>query len=340
MTPRLIVENAGSGVAVQDFGRRGFRQFGVPVAGALDARLLAAANCLAGAPEDAAGLEILLAAPAFRVEGGPVRIGLAGQVEGVVTRADGAQRRVASWRGLVLRDGDRLALRLTRGPACLGFSGGLELAPVLGSRSTFSRGNFGGFFGRALQKGDALACAPAEGGALFSSPLTEISGPIRFIVGPQAENFAPDALAAFTTSGWRVGADSDRMGMRLAGPPLRHLPGGANIVTDGATPGAIQVPGDGQPIVLRADCQTSGGYAKIGCVISADICRLAHFLPGDEMKFAAVDLAQAAQARNEAREEFALWRAGVTPAARESEAEWDSARLWSENLISGATFGD
>lgn len=336
MTPRLIVENGGLAATVQDLGRKGFRQFGVPVGGALDPRLLAAANELAGAPEDAAGLEILLAAPGFRMEGGPARIGLAGQVEGVLTRADGAQVRVASWRGLILHDGDHLALRLMRGPAYLGFSGGLDLPPVLGSRSTFLRGQFGGFCGRALEKGDGLACGPAEGVALAAAPLDEKSGPIRFIVGPQAENFPPEALAAFSTTDWRVGADSDRMGMRLAGPPLRHLPAGANIITDGATPGAIQVPGDGQPIVLRADCQTSGGYAKIGCVIAADLGRLAHFSPGDVMEFAAVDLGQAAQARKEARENFALWRASVTA---QSE-ELDSGKLWSENLISGATLGD
>ncbi len=126
------------------------------------------------------------------------------------------------------------------------------------------------------------------------------------------------------------------MGMRLSGPRLTHGPAGANIVSDGATPGAIQVPGDGQPIVLRADCQTSGGYAKIGCVISADLGQLAHFCPGDVMNFLAVGHDQAAQARNKLRESFARWRASVAPAG----VDWDSGRLWSENLISGATSGD
>jgi allophanate hydrolase len=126
------------------------------------------------------------------------------------------------------------------------------------------------------------------------------------------------------------------MGMRLAGPRLVHGPAGANIVSDGATPGAIQVPGDGQPIVLRADCQTSGGYAKIGCVISADIGRLAHVTPGETMGFAPVDHEQAARARQDPREKFARWRAAVATGS----GEWDSDRLWSENLISGAILGD
>lgn len=336
MAARLIVERPGSGVTAQDFGRKQYRRFGVPVGGALDPRLLAAANILAQAPDAAAGLEILLAAPSLRVEGGPVRLGLAGDIEGLLTRADGSQRRVAGWRGILLRDGDRLALRLSRGPAYLGFSGGLGLPLVLGGRSTFLRANFGGVQGRALAEGDALPCAEAEGGEFSAAPLAENSGPIRFIAGPQAANFPPGALAAFAASDWRVGADSDRMGMRLSGPRLEHLPGAANIVSDGATPGAIQVPGDGQPIVLRADCQTSGGYAKIGCVISADLFRLAHFWPGDVLTFAPVDHEAAARARMKSREDFAHWRAGVAPV----DEGWDSGRLWSENLISGAIFGD
>jgi biotin-dependent carboxylase-like uncharacterized protein len=336
VTARVIVEQAGAGVTAQDFGRKHFRKLGVPVSGALDPVLLAAAIILAGAPDDAAGLEVLLAAPSLRLEGGPARLGLAGDISGLLTRADGSQRRVAGWGGLILRDGDAIALRLGRGPAYLGFSGGLDLPKCLGSRSTFLRANFGGLHGRALARGDSLACAVAEGGEFAAPPFAEKTGPIRFIAGPQADHFKPGALSCFAASDWRVGADSDRMGMRLSGPELTHVPGGANIVSDGATPGAIQVPGDGQPIVLRADCQTSGGYAKIGCVIAADLARLAHVQPGEVMNFAAVDHEQAAQARQDMREDFARWRAGVAPA----NEGWDSEKLWSENLISGATSGD
>jgi allophanate hydrolase len=126
------------------------------------------------------------------------------------------------------------------------------------------------------------------------------------------------------------------MGLRLVGPRLAHGPGGANIVTDGVTPGAIQVPGDGQPILLRADGQTSGGYAKIGCVISADLDRMAQFCPGDVVRFLAVDHAQAARARGDAPERFAAWRQSVASA----RGGFDEGRLWSENLIGGAIFGE
>ena len=335
MSARLIVENAGIGVTAQDFGRPGGRRLGVPLSGALDQTFLAAANLLAGAPENAAGLEVLLAAPCFRVESGPLRLGLAGEISGVLTRANGETRKLESWRGVALRSGDFVALRLIRAPAYLGFSGGLDLPSFMGSRSTYLRAGFGGISGRALAVGDALACASAKGD-VAAAPLKHESGPLRFIPGPQLEHFTPEALAIFTGADWRVSGDSDRMGMRLTGPRLAHGPAGANIVSDGATPGAIQVPGDGQPILLRADGQTSGGYAKIGCVVTADVCRTAHFTPGDPMRFTAVDHEQAAAARRRQRDVFALWRTTIGP-ARDG---WDAEKLWSENLISGAFFGD
>lgn len=334
MSVRLAVIRPGVGVAAQDFGRKGFRALGVPLSGALDPLLLAAANALASAPDDSAGLEILLAAPELRVEKGALRIGLAGDLSGVLTRASGARENIPSWRGLILREGDALALRLGRGPAYLGLSGGLDLPQILGARATFLRAGFGGLEGRALLAGDALSCGAAAEGDFIAPPLLHEPGPIRFIPGPQTDHFTPDALALFAAAEWRAGADSDRMGLRLAGPRMTHSARGANIISDGATPGAIQVPGDGQPIVLRADCQTSGGYAKIGCAISADLPRLAHIAPGDIVTFAPVDHVEAAAARSRSRENFARWRREIAPCEG-----WDPEKLWSENLISGATSG-
>ena len=336
MLARIKIERPGMGVTAQDCGRTKYRAFGVPLGGALDRIQLAAANALAGAPEGSAGLEILLAAPTLHVEKGPLRVGLAGAFSGMLTRADGGQHSVAGWRGLVLQTGDMLALRLTRGPACFGFSGGLDLPLVLGSRSTFLRGKFGGVDGRALIAGDMLRCAVAEGEDVAAPPFAHEDGPLRFISGPQDQNFTPEARACFSATAWRVSADSDRMGMRLAGPKLAHRPGAEDIVSDGATPGAIQVPGDGQPIVLRADCQTSGGYAKIGCVISADVFRAAHFSAGDTVTFASVDHQQAAEARQKLHAKFVQWREKIIT-VREP---WDLEKLWSENLISGAFSGD
>ncbi len=128
-----------------------------------------------------------------------------------------------------------------------------------------------------------LICASAQGEDFAAPPLCAAEGPLRFIPGPQADHFSPEMFETFTTARWTVRPESDRMGLRLAGPRLVCRES-ANIVSDGVTPGAIQVPGDGQPIVLRADGQTSGGYAKIGCVISADLDRLAHVLPGENVE--------------------------------------------------------
>ncbi len=333
---RLIVEHSGLGVMVQDQGRPGFRKLGVPLSGALDRSFSAAANILAGATADAAGLEILLAAPRLRVIEGALRLGLAGDLGGLVARADGREEKLSSWRGLLLEEGDSVALKLGRGPAYLGFSGGLALPAFLGSRSTYARAGFGGVKGRALAAGDLLPCAEARGADFRAPPLARATGPLRFIPGPQAENFPPETHALFAAARWKVAPESDRMGLRLSGPRLAHGPRGANIVSDGVTPGAIQIPGDGQPILLRADGQTSGGYAKIGCVIAADLDRIAHFGAGDDIAFVAVDHAEAARARQEMRENFAAWRQSLTPV----DAGFDEGRLWSENLIGGAIFGE
>ncbi|MCW2274326.1 allophanate hydrolase subunit 2 family protein [Rhodoblastus acidophilus] len=325
---RLIVEHPGLGVSIQDSGRTGYRKLGVPVSGALDQRFRLAANLLAGAPEQAAVLEILLAAPVFRVEQGPLRLGLAGAISGVLFR-EGDEKKVESWRGLLLHEGDRLALKLLRAPGYIGFSGGLDASVRLGSRSTYARAGLGG----ALAVRDLLTCASAQGEDIAAPPLCAGEGPLRFIPGPQVDHFSPETFEAFTTARWTARPESDRMGLRLVGPRLACRKS-ANIVSDGVTPGAIQVPGDGQPIVLRADGQTSGGYAKIGCIISADLDRLAHVLPGEEVRFRAVDATEAARARAERRDGFEKWRQALVPIG------FDEKKLWSENLIGGAIFGE
>jgi allophanate hydrolase len=334
MNALLVVEDPGLGVTAQDLGRPGFRRLGVPLSGALDPVLLAAAQALAKAPENSAGLEILLTGPILRAEAS-VRLGLAGDVDILVTRADGAQQNFDGWRSLILQPGDRAAIRLRRAPAYVCFSGGLLSPPTLGSRSCYPRAGLPGLAGRPLARGDILPCATEEGEALQGPPFQHGDGPIRFIAGPQATRFDASAMPDFCGADWRVTADFDRMGMRLAGLPLQHGPEGAGIVSDGVTPGAIQVPGDGQPIVLLKDCQTSGGYAKIGCVIAADLPRLAHARSGDKLRFQQVELAEAAAALSKLRQHFKLWRHSLHPA----EEGLDATKLWTENLISGATNG-
>ncbi len=171
MIARIKIEQAGLGVTAQDLGRTKYRALGVPAQRRARPHATRRRQCAGRRAGRFGGLEILLAAPTLRVEQGPLRIGLAGALSGMLTRADGSQHKVTGWRGLVLQTGDLLALRLTRGPACVGFSGGLDLPVVLGSRSTFLRGKFGGFDGRALAAGDLLLCAAADGEEVAAPPL-------------------------------------------------------------------------------------------------------------------------------------------------------------------------
>jgi biotin-dependent carboxylase-like uncharacterized protein len=336
-------------VAVQDRGRFGYRRLGVPVSGALDPLLLTAANALLGNAADAAALEILLTGPALTVRAGRVRFSLAGEIGATLQTAQGKLLPVEPWRTATLGTGDTIkfgavAAQTSGGSslAYVGISGGVEVPVMLASRSTYARAELGGVHGRAIAVGDLLPCHGVEGDALLEfrgpGPWRYADGPIRVVPGPQAEHFSDDALQAFFSQLFTVTRDSDRMGMRLAGPVLRHGALGADIVSDGVTPGAIQVPADGQPIILMADCQTVGGYPKIATVIRADLPRLAHARPGAPLRFQRVSLAEAATARGARVQQLALWVGGI--ASFRPPGTFDEAALYGENLISGVTRAD
>jgi biotin-dependent carboxylase-like uncharacterized protein len=333
----------GLGVTVQDRGRVGYRSIGVPVSGALDPLLLAAANALAGNAADAAALEVALAGPALRVLAGTVRLALAGELGGRAIRAGGQAMAVAPWSSATLTPGDSLQLEaVARGIGYLAVSGGVAVAEVLGSRATYRRASLGGVAGRPLAAGDRLPCGEVSGEPWEERrspvPLVHGEGPIRVIPGPQAEHFTAAALEAFLSRPFTVSRDMDRMGLRLEGPPLAHSALGAEIASDGVVPGAVQVPASGQPIVLLADCQTTGGYPKIATVIRADLPRLAHLRPGAVLGFAAVTPAEAAVARRARAETLARWVAGLE--SFRPPGAIDQAALYGGNLVSGAVRGD
>ncbi|HNI47334.1 MAG TPA: biotin-dependent carboxyltransferase family protein [Zoogloea sp.] len=336
----LHVLDGGLGVSVQDRGRVGYRALGVPVSGALDPLLLAAANALAGAPADAAALEILLHGPRLQAADGPVRVALAGAGASRVLRGDGSAEPLPPWRSATLTPGDILAVgRVEAGVAVLAVSGGMTVPVVLGSRATYARAGLGGIAGRPLQAGDRLPCGAApDGPERVGRPWRLPAGPLRVIAGPQREHVDEACFAAFLAGPWTVTPAADRMGARLAGPRLTHSARGAEIVTDGVTPGAIQVPADGQPILLRADCQTTGGYPKIATVIAADLPRLGHLRPGDTLSFSAVDAAAAARARQEQARLFAAWRAALS--ALPPAGGFDATALYAANLVGGVLRGD
>ncbi len=334
----IEIVDGGFGNAIQDAGRFGSRSIGVPVSGAADRLLLACANLLLDNDPAAAAIEVALAGPRLKAVTGSVRCALAGAVAARLLRADGSQREVAGWQTVALRPGDTLAVGSARGPGYLALGGGCQVAPQLGSRSTYARAGLGGVDGHLLLSGDRIDCAPLQGdpwlefraGSAFAHP----EGPLRVIAGPQQEAFTAEALQAFYGQEFEVTRELDRMGIRLAGPPLAHRPEcGADIVSDGVTPGAIQVPGNGQPIVLGPDCQTVGGYAKIATVISADLPRLAHLAPGERLRFAEVSLAEARQAWQAQQAALDAWRAAIT--SFRPPGVVDEAALYSSNLVSG-----
>lgn len=335
MAEQLLVQEPGLHTTVQDLGRYGYQDQGVPVAGALDPVGLRLANALVGNRGDMAGLEISYRGPRLLVEACCARVAVCGDVNLSLTDAAGTRPLAAnrSWR---LKAGDVLSIGAVRGAATayLAVAGGFALAPVLGSLSTYVRAGLGPLGGRALAAGMVLPLVGGggeEGDRGLARPFAYDEGPIRVVPGPQDDAFTPAALAGLQANPYQVGAQADRMGLRLDGPALAHR-GGADIVSDGLVSGCIQVPGNGAPIILLADHQTAGGYAKIATVISADLPRLGRVMPGTMLRFLVVSVAEAEQARRALEARIA--RAVATMVSL-SDRGIDVAALYVAELISG-----
>ena len=336
--PALRILQPGPQTTVQDLGRLGFQALGVPSCGALDPVALRLANRLVGNDEGAAALECRLIGPSFEVTGAPVRLALAGASAAIEVEVDGTTRQLPAWRAFTVPTGATVRIGGLRGSGCavLAVGGGLDLPEVLGSRSTDMKGGFGGHQGRALRADDVIGIngAPLDGPdlELLTPPSLEFPGTLRVVLGPQADAFTAKGLSTFLDTPYEVSREADRMGMRLVGPALSFVRG-ADIVSDGIATGAIQVPGSGQPIVLLADHQTIGGYAKIATVISADLPLAGRLLPGASILFRAVSVAEAEEARRALERELARLIESMAPAR--DLASIDETALFSANLISG-----
>jgi biotin-dependent carboxylase-like uncharacterized protein len=275
-----MIEIVDPGVltSIQDAtGRRAWRRFGVPLGGAADPWSARLANRLVGNPDDAAVLEVAGGGAVVRIEittAIGVTGGLATTVDGIPMPPDSARRIAAGSR---LRLGPGLGLR-----GYVAVRGGLDVAPVLGSRATDLRTGFGGLAGRALIAGDRIGVGPDSDPATHRWVGERESGPLRLTAGPQA---APASMQALTRTVWRVGSKVDRTGVRLDGAPL---PDGGEVASQGLLPGAIQVPPDGLPILMLADGPVTGGYRVPACLIGSDLGRLAQLRPGDSVVFVEV----------------------------------------------------
>jgi biotin-dependent carboxylase-like uncharacterized protein len=293
---KLVVSAIGPASSVQDGGRPGLQRYGLPPSGAVDRLALAAANALLGNAPLSAAIEVGPFGAAFTARGGAVRVALAGASR----NADIAGGAVASDTSMTLAEGETLTLGFARGGSFsyLAIEGGISGEPMFGSLAVNARAGLGSPYPRPLQAGDEFEVAAASGAAERRIDLPAVvDGPIRVVMGPQDDEFDGDATKLFLDSEWKVSATSDRMGYRLEGPAIKHLHG-HNIVSDGTVNGSIQVPGNGQPIVLMPDRGTTGGYPKIATVISADFGRFAQISAGRGFRFKSVTTAEAqAEAR-------------------------------------------
>jgi antagonist of KipI len=295
----VSVIKPGMLTTVQDMGRWGFQARGVPVAGPMDPVSHRLANALVGNGRDAALLEVTLLGPELEFEDERLI---------AVTGADfdlSLDGRPAPLRApFTVSAGSRLRFGARRlgARAYLAVSGGITVTPILGSRATHLVSIMGGVSGRALIAGDRLPLGVSSRFSRAALPLppagesrSDPHATLRVLPGPQLEYFQPDAMAVLQSAPYVVGKDSDRMGFRLEGPRLTHARP-VEIISDATPLGVLQVPASGQPILLMADRQTTGGYPKIATVIAADMAIAGQLAPSDTITFAVCTAAEALKA--------------------------------------------
>ena len=297
----IEIRKPGLQTTVQDGGRRGYQAYGVPVCGAMDWYALATANILAGNSWDEAALEICAFGPTIVFRSDAV-FALAGADFSAMLNG---QKLAANGAFLAHKD-DVLEMGACKAGfrGYLAVSGGFDLPAVMESRSTCLSAGFGGFQGRTLKTGDRISLRSPQFWQR-GLPQRQTVGhydpesPVRVILGPQQAAFSQEGLDTFFSTEYRVGNQSDRMGCRLEGAKIQLKDGVTpNIISDGVVMGSIQVP-NGQPIIMMADRQTTGGYVKLGTVITADLPLMAQKRPGDTVRFQCVTVQQGQIARRD-----------------------------------------
>jgi len=285
------VVQPGLYTTIQDRGRFGYLQFGIPPCGVVDSFAYKVSNLLVGNGVDEAVLEVTILGPVLdTLENGVI----------AVTGADLSPQLNDSslplWESIPIKRGDKLSFK---GPkkgcrAYIGVGGGIDVPLVMGSRSTYVAGKIGGIGGRSLIAGDKIPKGKTYGTPGKRIPQEFIPtysnhSSLRVILGPQDDYFS-EGIQTFLGSEFKVSSKADRMGYRLEGPPISHKEGvEKSILSEPSVPGGIQIPPDGQPIILLVE-QTVGGYTKIATVISSDIPRVAQAKPGDRIQFERVNL--------------------------------------------------
>ena len=292
------VISPGPLTTIQDLGRYGLGRYGVPPSGGLDPFSLKIANLLVGNREGEACVETTLMGLRLSALTDLVIAITGGDLQPHLNDAP-----FRMWRSLIIRKGDVLHFKTLKAGcrAYLAIAGGISVDPILGSKSTNLNSGFGGYKGRSLRKGDILfTTSPLDHFNAKTRVLDDDRIPVytkdrvlRILWGPQDADFVPESKTTLLDSPFKVTPMSDRTGIRLSGPPIRRKQGvSESIISEGVVPGSIQVPGDGQPIIILVETVT-GGYRKIATIIGADIPLLGQIKPGDDVLFRAVSLEQA-----------------------------------------------
>lgn len=296
-TPTLKIIQPGMLSTIQDRGRYGYQRFGMPTAGAMDTFALRAANALLGNDDNAACIEATVLGPRIELLS-DTRVAVTGA--NVSPRLDGEP--IPMWQAVPVSQNSRLEFRSPKDGmrAYLAIAGGIDVPQVMGSRATYLKAAIGGIEGRPLRAGDILNALRFElPNSAISPALTQEQIPtygsnhvLRVVLGPQKQAFTQKGIDTFLNSTYTVSINSDRMGYRLEGEPIEHTDG-PDVISDGTPLGTIQVPGDGQPIILLADRGTTGGYTKIATVISPDLSKVAQAMPGHTITFRSVSVEEA-----------------------------------------------
>lgn len=339
MTAAIMVLDPGMHTTIQDMGRYGYQDVGVPISGALDKVSARLANALVGNHANTPLLEMILHGVTLEVQADSLRVALFG-CDGELEIAGSRTRTIPAGRSARAIRGDKIRVTKLEGSLCsyLAIEGGLDVPLELGSTSTYVRGALGGLTGRPLQRNDHIPLVLNQAVAHVEQEITEhfdyrYEQPIRVVLGPQEHYFSAKALDRFLNSQYTVSTQADRMGFRLEGARLDHTDG-YDLVSDGIVSGSIQVPGSGLPIVLLADAQTTGGYPKIATVISVDRAVLGRRPPGSKVRFTVVSLEEAEHlAREQEHALSQLINSGFKQ--RAPEGVLNVAALRRENLISG-----
>lgn len=291
----IKIKNSGLLTLIQDSGRYGYQQFGVPVSGVMDSFSHRVANILVGNNENETVLEITVLGPEIEfmndsiiaISGGDLSPALNGES-------------ISMWESVEVKKGDILSFGGIKSGcrSYIAFEGGIQVGKVMGSMSTYVKAKIGGLHGDSLKSGDILKIGDLEKNSNSTKhrklpdeyiPNYSNTLEVRVVLGPQQDYFTEKGLEKFLSTEYKVTNECDRMGYRLEGEVIEHINGG-DIISDGINFGAIQIPSHGQPIIMMSDRQTAGGYTKIANVISIDLPKIAQAKPGNIIRFKKVSI--------------------------------------------------